>query len=220
MPGHARKLLEHIIDLGVVAVVRAENQEQVRGAVKALKEGGITAIEITFTVPNALEMIRLTREEYGDSILLGAGTVITPSDAAAAIAAGASYIVSPNTNPEIIQLCNVEGILVMPGAMTPSEVVTAWRAGADMVKIFPAEILGPAFIKALRAPLPDVPLMPTGGVSPENAAEWLAAGATALGAGGSLVDKKALATGRYEIITDRARQFIRAIRAYRKPVLV
>ncbi|MBI2191435.1 MAG: bifunctional 4-hydroxy-2-oxoglutarate aldolase/2-dehydro-3-deoxy-phosphogluconate aldolase [Planctomycetes bacterium] len=216
MAATSKKILDQIIEVGIIAVVRAETKEQVRGAVRALKEGGIPAIEITFTVPNAVEMIRLMHAEYGESILLGAGTVITPADAAAAIAAGAAYIVSPNTSQEIIHFCRGEGVPVMPGAMTPSEIVSAWSAGADLIKIFPAEILGPAFIKAIRAPLPDVRLMPTGGVTAENAAEWLAAGATALAAGGSLVDKKALASGRFEIITDKARQFVQAIQAYRK----
>jgi 2-dehydro-3-deoxyphosphogluconate aldolase/(4S)-4-hydroxy-2-oxoglutarate aldolase len=215
MPDNRKETLKHIIDCGIVAVVRAENATQVHGAVRALQEGGVDCIEITFTVPNAVQMIRSCRETYGDSILLGAGTVLTPSDAAAAIAAGACYIVSPNTNREIIQLCNGGKVAVMPGAMTPTEVVLAAQAGADMVKIFPAEILGPAYIKALRAPLPDIPLMPTGGVTAENVGEWLAAGATAVAAGGSLVDKKALSSGNFGVITEKARQFLRGIQQYR-----
>jgi 2-dehydro-3-deoxyphosphogluconate aldolase/(4S)-4-hydroxy-2-oxoglutarate aldolase len=209
-------ILKEIERIGIVAVVRAETAEQVKGAVKALLEGGISAVEITFTVPNAIEMIRQTKKEYGECVLLGAGTVLSPANAAGAMGAGAQYIVSPHTNADIIRLCNKEGIAVMPGAMTPTEVVTAWSAGADIVKLFPAEFLGPKYVKALRAPLPDVRLMPTGGVSPENVAEWLAAGATALGAGGNLVDKNALKTGKFEVITQRAREFVTAVQNYRK----
>lgn len=214
MPDKA-SILKRIEEIGIVAVVRAETAEQVKGAVKALIDGGISAVEITFTVPNAIEMIRRTKAEYGDDVLLGAGTVLSPANVAGAIGAGAQYIVSPHTSPDIIRLCNEIGVPVMPGAMTPSEVVTAWTAGADIVKLFPGEFLGPKYIKALRAPLPDVRLMPTGGVSADNAADWLAAGATALGAGGSLVDKNALKTGQFEIITEKAREFIRAIQSYR-----
>ncbi|MDA0839221.1 MAG: bifunctional 4-hydroxy-2-oxoglutarate aldolase/2-dehydro-3-deoxy-phosphogluconate aldolase [Planctomycetota bacterium] len=212
------EIVSRIKELGIVAVVRTETAEQVKGVVKALLEGGVTAIEITFTVPNAVEMIRQTRNEYGNKILLGAGTVTTPSDAAAAIGAGAEYVISPNTNREIIMLCNAFDIAVMPGAMTPTEVVSAWQAGADVIKIFPAEILGPRYIKLLKAPLPNVPLMPTGGVSPANVGEWLAAGSVAVGVGSALVDKQALATGNFGIITERAREFISAIHAYRESV--
>lgn len=215
MASQREEVLQKIIENGIVAVIRAETPEQVKGAVKALKDGGVLSMEITFTVPNAVEMIRQTHEAYGNEILLGAGTVTTPSDAAAAITAGARYIVSPNTNPEIIRLCNVLEAPVMPGAMTPTEVLNAWQAGADIVKVFPAEVLGPRYIKALRGPYPDIRLMPTGGVTAENAGEWLAVGCTVLAAGSSLVDKQAMATGEFEIISDKARQFIKAVQDFR-----
>jgi 2-dehydro-3-deoxyphosphogluconate aldolase/(4S)-4-hydroxy-2-oxoglutarate aldolase len=212
------EVVSQIKELGIVAVVRTETAEQVKGVVSALLEGGVTAIEITFTVPNAVEMIRQTRNEYGDDILLGAGTVTTPSDAAAAIGAGAEYIISPNTNLEIIKLCRELDVAAMPGAMTPTEVVSAWQAGADTIKIFPAEILGPRYIKLLKAPLPNIPLMPTGGVIPGNVGEWFAAGSVAVGVGSALVDKQALATGDFGIIADKAKEFISAIQAYRDSV--
>ncbi|MDP6113834.1 MAG: bifunctional 4-hydroxy-2-oxoglutarate aldolase/2-dehydro-3-deoxy-phosphogluconate aldolase [Planctomycetota bacterium] len=215
MPKKKQEVIGQISELGIVAVVRTETAEQVKGVVNALLEGGVIAIEITFTVPNAVEMIRQTRHEYGDDILLGAGTVTTPSNAVAAIGAGAQYIISPNTNLEIIKLCNELDIAAMPGAMTPTEVVSAWQAGADTIKIFPAEILGPRYIKLLKAPLPNVPLMPTGGVVPDNVGEWLAAGSVAVGVGSALVDKQALATGEFGIITEKAKEFLSAIQAYR-----
>ena len=216
MPAESVKIIEQIESLGIVAVVRTETAEQVKGAVKALLAGGINTVEITFTVPRAVEMLAETKKEYGDDVLLGAGTVTTPSNAAAAIGAGAQYVVSPNTNPDIIHLCCVEGIAVMPGAMTPSEVVIGWQAGAQMIKIFPGDILGPKYIKLLRAPLPDVRLMPTGGVSIENVGEWLEAGANAVGVGGKLVDKEAMKTGQFEVITEKSKQFLDAIRSYRE----
>lgn len=203
--------MARIRELKLVAVVRCTT-EQVQPVVSALLDGGVECIEITFTVPNAPAMIRESRETFADRIFLGAGTVRTLPEAEAAIAAGARFIVAPNTDLEVIALCNERDILVAPGAYTPTEVQNAWNAGADIVKLFPASAGGIAYLKALRAPIPDIPLMPTGGVSLDNAAEWLEAGAVALGVGSKLVRKDALADGTYEVIAGTAKKFLAAIR--------
>jgi len=198
----------------LVAVVRS-TAEQVEPLVNALLEGGVSAIEITFSVPNAPEVIATVKRRFGDRVLLGAGTVLDARKAADAIAAGARYIVAPNTNLDVIRLCNERDVAVAPGAFTPTEVAAAWAAGADIVKLFPAESLGIPYLKALRAPMPDIPIMPTGGVDVANAADWLRAGAFALGVGSSLVRKDALASGNYALITETARKFMAAIASAR-----
>jgi 2-dehydro-3-deoxyphosphogluconate aldolase/(4S)-4-hydroxy-2-oxoglutarate aldolase len=177
----------------------------------ALLAGGVSAIEITFTVPKAPEVIATVKRGYGDKVMLGAGTVTDPKRAEEAIAAGARYIVAPNTSLDVIRLCHERDVAVMPGAFTPTEIAAAWQAGADCVKLFPAELGGIPYLKAIRAPLPEVPIMPTGGVDVDNAAEWLRAGAIALGVGSSLVRKDALASGNYALITDTAKRFLAAI---------
>src|SRR6186713_3151545 len=184
-------ILKRVLDGGIVAVVRAESGESLAKVVRALAEGGVTAAEITFTVPNAIEVIRQVRQEVGDAVILGAGTVLDPETARAALLAGAEYIVAPSLNLEVIRLCRRYDKVVMPGAFTPTEVVAAWEAGADVVKVFPADVVGPAFFKALKGPLPQVKLMPTGGVDLTTAGEFLKAGAVCLGVGGQLVDPKA-----------------------------
>ena len=194
----------------LVAVVRCA-EEQVQPVVGALLDGGVDIIEITFTVPNAPAMIAQTAAEFGDRIFLGAGTVRDVAKAEEAIAAGACYIVAPNTNFDVIELCNARDILVAPGAYTPTEVENAWVAGADVVKLFPASIGGIPLLKSIRAPMPDVPIIPTGGVDVDNAADWLAAGAVALGVGSKLVRKDALADGNYALITETAEKFVAAI---------
>jgi 2-dehydro-3-deoxyphosphogluconate aldolase/(4S)-4-hydroxy-2-oxoglutarate aldolase len=156
-------------------------------------------------------MIAQTRATFGDRVLLGAGTVLDTKKAGDAIEAGARYIVAPNTNFAVIRFCNDRDVAVMPGALTPTEVAAAWDAGADCVKLFPAELVGIPYLKALRAPLPDIPIMPTGGVDVDNAADWLRAGAVALGVGSQLVRKDALASGNYALITETARKFLAAI---------
>ncbi|MBM4041964.1 MAG: bifunctional 4-hydroxy-2-oxoglutarate aldolase/2-dehydro-3-deoxy-phosphogluconate aldolase [Planctomycetes bacterium] len=194
----------------LVAVVRS-TAEQVRPIVDALLAGGVCCIEVTFTVPKAPEVIAAVRYGYGDKVVLGAGTVTDTKRAAEAIAAGARYIVAPNTSFEVIRLCAERDVAVMPGAFTPTEIAAAWQAGADCVKLFPAELGGIPYLKAIRAPLPEVPIMPTGGVDVGNAADWLKAGAIALGVGSNLVRKDALASGNYALITETAREFITAI---------
>src|SRR5437762_13414109 len=187
--------LKRILDGGIVAVVRAESSASLVKVVQALAEGGVGAAEVTFTVPDAIDVIRKVRRELGESVVLGAGTVLDPETARAALLAGAEYIVAPTVNLDVIRLCRRYDKAILPGAFTPTEVLSAWEAGADVVKVFPAEVVGPAFFKAVRAPLPQVRLMPTGGVNLETAAEFLRAGACCLGVGAQLVEPKAVAEG-------------------------
>jgi 2-dehydro-3-deoxyphosphogluconate aldolase/(4S)-4-hydroxy-2-oxoglutarate aldolase len=203
-------VMTRVRELGIVAVVRS-TAEQVEPTVRALLDGGVDVIEITFSVPNAPEMIAMVKREFGDRVLLGAGTVRDAAKAADAIDAGARYIVAPNTDFDVIALCAERDVAVAPGAFTPTEVENAWRAGADVVKLFPAGAVGIPYLKALRAPMPDIPIMPTGGVTVDNAADWLRAGAVALGVGSKLVLKDALAAGEYGRITETARKFLAAI---------
>jgi 2-dehydro-3-deoxyphosphogluconate aldolase/(4S)-4-hydroxy-2-oxoglutarate aldolase len=212
------KTLKRILDGGIVAVVRAESGESLVKVVRALAEGGVTAAEITFTVPDAIEVIRQVRHEVGEAVVLGAGTVLDPETARAALLAGAEYIVAPTVNVEVIRLCRRYDKVVMPGALTPTEVLTAWESGADVVKIFPADLGGPAYLKALRGPLPQVRVMPTGGVDLTTAESFLKAGACCLGVGGSLVDAKAVATADFTRIRDLASQFTAIVRRFRGPV--
>src|SRR5437763_3936171 len=209
--------LKRILDCGIVAVVRAESGDLLAQVVRALAEGGVTAAEITFTVPDAVEVIRTVRREVGDAVCLGAGTVLDPETARAALLAGAEYIVAPSLNVEVIRLCRRYDKVVMPGAFTPTEVVAAWEAGADVVKIFPADVGGPAYLKALRGPLPQVRLMPTGGVDLNTAEAFLKAGACCLGVGGSLVEPKAVAGSDFGRIRDLARQFAAIVRRTWEP---
>lgn len=209
--------LKRILDGGIVAVVRSESSESLVGVVKALAEGGVTAAEITFTVPDAVEVIRQVRRDVGDAVVLGAGTVLDPETARAALLAGAEYIVSPAVNLEVIRLCRRYDKVVMPGAFTPTEVVSAWEAGASVVKVFPADVGGPAYLKALRGPLPQVRLMPTGGVDLTTAEAFLRAGACCLGVGSSLVEPKAIAASDFSRIRDLARQYAAIVRRMREP---
>lgn len=207
--------LKRILDGGIVAVVRAESGESLVKVVRALADGGVTAAEITFTVPDAIEVIRQVRHEIGDAVVLGAGTVLDPETARAALLAGAEYIVAPSLNLEVIRLCRRYDKVVMPGAFTPTEVVAAWEAGADVVKVFPADVGGPPYLKALRGPLPQVRLMPTGGVDLNTAENFLKAGACCLGVGGSLVEPKAVSSGDFTRIRDLATQYVAIVRRFR-----
>ena len=208
-------ILKRILDGGIVAVVRADSGESLVKVVRALAEGGVTAAEITFTVPDAIDVIRQVRKEVGDAVVLGAGTVLDPETARVALLAGAEYIVAPTVNLEVIRLCRRYDKAVMPGALTPTEVLTAWEAGADIVKIFPADVGGPAYLKALRGPLPQVRVMPTGGVDLNTAESFLKAGACCLGIGGSLVEAKAVSAGDFARIGDLARQYVAIVRRFR-----
>jgi 2-dehydro-3-deoxyphosphogluconate aldolase/(4S)-4-hydroxy-2-oxoglutarate aldolase len=204
--------LRQVLECGIVAVVRSPDSRQLVEVARALADGGVTVVEITMTVPNALEVLRQVRQALGDRLLLGAGTVLDPETGRAALLAGAEYLVAPTVNVEVIRLCRRYDKLVMPGAFTPTEILTAWEAGADIVKVFPADVLGPAFFKAVRAPLPQVRLMPTGGVDLGTAADFLRAGACCLGVGGQLVEPKADAERDFDRIRDLARQYAAVVR--------
>lgn len=207
--------LRQVLDCGIVAVVRSQDSQQLVDVIRALAEGGVAVAEITMTVPGALDVIRQARQVLGDQVLLGAGTILDPETARAALLAGAEYIVSPTVNFEVIKLCQRYDKLVMPGAFTPTEILAAWEAGADIVKVFPADVVGPAFFKALRGPLPQVRLMPTGGVDLTTAAAFLKAGACCLGVGGQLVEPDAVARRDFNRIRDMAKQYVSIIKQAR-----
>lgn len=208
------KILSKITDCGLVAVVRAENSEQAVKIADACAKAGIAGIEITFTVPGAAKVIEdLAKVYQSGEIIIGAGTVMDPETARIAILAGAQYIVSPSLNFDTIKLCNRYQIPVMPGCATIREIVEAMEAGADIIKVFPGEALGATFVKAVKGPLPQAPLMPTGGVGLDNVADWIKAGCVAVGAGGNLT--AGAKKGDYQSITDIGKQFIEKIRAAR-----
>jgi 2-dehydro-3-deoxyphosphogluconate aldolase/(4S)-4-hydroxy-2-oxoglutarate aldolase len=203
-------------EVGILPVVRAPSAALAARAVDALLAGGISVFEITMTVPGAVDLIRLLVQRFKGRALVGAGTVLTARDAEACIDAGAEFVVSPGLSLATIDAAHARDVAVMPGALTPTEVITAWQAGADMVKIFPcAAVGGAAYLRALRGPLPQVKLLPTGGVNLANAAEHIAAGAAALGVGSELVDIAALAAGQDAAVTDRARALLSAVKAAR-----
>ncbi len=204
-------ILKRLIDGKVVAVVRLASGDHLVKVAEALKSGGITAIEFTIPTPNSLEMIKQASAQLGDSVIMGAGTVLDPETARAAILSGAQFIVTPALNLKTIELCQRYGKPVIPGALTPTEILTAWEAGADMVKVFPADSMGPSYIKAVLAPLPQVRLVPTGGVSADNAAQYIQAGATALGVGGKLVDQQAVSRGDWSVLTMEAERLMSAV---------
>jgi 2-dehydro-3-deoxyphosphogluconate aldolase/(4S)-4-hydroxy-2-oxoglutarate aldolase len=212
------QVLGRIIESGIVAVVRAESGASLAEVVEALVQGGVTAAEVTFTVPDALEAIRGVKAALGDRVVLGAGTVLDPETARAALLAGAEFVVSPAVNLDVIRLCRRYDKAVFPGAFTPTEVITAWEAGADVVKVFPADVGGPAYLKALRGPLPQVRLMPTGGVDLNTALDFLKAGACCLGVGSSLVDPKLIVKKDFQKIQELAGGFSAIVRQFRQGV--
>jgi 2-dehydro-3-deoxyphosphogluconate aldolase/(4S)-4-hydroxy-2-oxoglutarate aldolase len=207
--------LQRVLDSGIVAIIRATSGEQLVNVARALHEGGIDVIEVTFTVPNVLEILAAVRKDLGKKILLGAGTVLDPETCRAALLAGAEFIVSPSLNLEVIKLCKRYGKLVMPGAFTPTEIVTAWEAGADIVKLFPADCVGPNYLKALRGPLPQVRILPTGGVDLKTLPEFFKAGACAVGLGGQLVEKSAVESGNMTRIRQLAAQYVALVKQTR-----
>ncbi|MCK5812278.1 MAG: bifunctional 2-keto-4-hydroxyglutarate aldolase/2-keto-3-deoxy-6-phosphogluconate aldolase [Clostridiales bacterium] len=206
-------ILTAIKKTGVVAVIRADNEEQAYKITDACLEGGISSLEITFTVPRAHNIIESLDKKYGNDILLGAGTVLDPETARIAILSGAKYIVSPYLNTDMIKLCNRYQVPTMPGVMTIKEVVEAMEAGADILKIFPGGVFGPKIIKDIKGPLPQAQLMPTGGVSIDNVQEWIKAGAVAVGVGSSLT--KGAKTGDYDLVTKMAKEFIKKVKIAR-----
>ena len=207
--------LQRVLDGGIVAVVRAPDPAGLVDVIRALAAGGVTVAEVTLTVPNALDVIRDAKKAVGTDVLLGAGTVLDPETCRAALLAGAEFIVSPSLNLDVIRLCKRYDKLVMPGAFTPTEILTAWEAGADVVKVFPAEVVGPPFFKAMRGPLPQVRLMPTGGVDLNTATDFLKAGACCLGVGSQLVDPKLVAGKDYDALRDRAGKYVEVVRRFR-----
>ncbi|WP_441288498.1 bifunctional 4-hydroxy-2-oxoglutarate aldolase/2-dehydro-3-deoxy-phosphogluconate aldolase [Sorangium sp. KYC3313] len=210
------QIVRRIEEIGIVPVVRAPSGELAVRAARALCAGGIEVIEITMTVPDALSVMREIASRMRDHVLVGAGTVLTADAARRCIEAGAEFIVSPGLNLEVIRVAHDLGKAVFPGALTPTEVITAWNAGADTVKLFPCSAMGGAkYLRALRAPLPEVKMMPTGGVNLTTARDFIEAGAVALGVGGELVDAAALAAGKDEVLTERAREFMSVVSAAR-----
>jgi 2-dehydro-3-deoxyphosphogluconate aldolase/(4S)-4-hydroxy-2-oxoglutarate aldolase len=208
--------LERVLSSGIVAIIRAPDGSQLVEVAEALLAGGVEVMEVTFTVPQAHRVLEQVADRLGDKILLGAGTVLDTETARIAILAGAEFIVTPVVRADVIGLCRRYDKLVLPGAMTPTEVLTAWEAGGDIIKVFPSDTLGPQHLKAIGGPLPQIPLMPTGGVTLETAASFLKAGACALGVGGSLVEAKAIACGDLTRIESLARQFVRIVRETRE----
>lgn len=210
-------VIQRIKEIGLVPVVRAASADEALRAVDAIKDGGVSVLEITMTVPGALGAISEVAKRFADEVVVGAGTVLDAETARACMLAGAQFIVSPSLNLETIACCRRYGIAVLPGALTPTEVVQAWTAGADFVKVFPAGALGGAsYLKSLKAPLPQIELVPTGGVSLKTAADFIKAGASALGVGADLVDVKALRAGEAHVITERARQYVEIVREARQ----
>ncbi len=203
--------LELIRRTGVIAIMRAESSDQLLQAADAIREGGVAAIEVTMTTPRALAVIEQARGKYGQDVLFGAGTVLDAESARAAILAGAQFVVAPGLNLAAVELCRRYGVPVFPGAYTATEVLTAWQAGADMVKVFPASVGGPALIKALKAPLPQVELVPVGGVEIDNTAEFVRAGAAAVGVGSALIDQKLLDARDFAGLKERARRFVEEV---------
>ena len=211
------EVIQQIKDTGVIPVVRATTADEAMRAIDASREGGISVLEITMTVPGAIKVIEQVSKRYGKDVLVGAGTVLDPEIAEACVSSGAQFVVSPALNLETISCCRRLDVAVMPGALTPTEVVQAWNAGADFVKVFPAGAVGGAsYLKALKAPLPQIELVPTGGVTIVTAADFIRAGAAALGVGTDLVDIKALREGQAAHITERAKQFLQIVREARE----
>jgi 2-dehydro-3-deoxyphosphogluconate aldolase/(4S)-4-hydroxy-2-oxoglutarate aldolase len=213
-----QEVRQRISEIGIVPVVRATSASAAIAAADAVAKGGIPVVEITMTVPGAVGVIAELARSVGQSVLVGAGTVLNADDALKCIDAGAQFLVSPGFDLDTVKLANRSGILIMAGALTPTEVITAWKSGSDIVKIFPCGTVGGAkYIKALKGPLPQVPMVPTGGVNLSTAADFLRAGAEALGIGGELVNAAALEAGDTRTITETARQFVRIVREVKHP---
>ncbi|AEN74173.1 2-dehydro-3-deoxyphosphogluconate aldolase/4-hydroxy-2-oxoglutarate aldolase [Rhodothermus marinus SG0.5JP17-172] len=209
------EIVSELIRRGAVAVIRMSDPERLVRVVEAICEGGVTAIEITMSVPRAFQMIEEVARRLGDVALVGAGSVLDAETARLVIEAGARYVVSPVFKPEIIQTAHRYDVPALPGAFTPTEILSAHEAGADIVKVFPADVVGMGFFKAIKAPMPQLKLMPTGGVTLTNAGEWLRAGACAVGVGSALLDRAAIAEGRWEKLTENARTLMESIRQAR-----
>jgi len=210
------EIASQIEALGVVAVIRLKDPARLRAVVDAMADGGVRALEVTMTVPGAVELIRALAPTMPSGFLLGAGTVTDAATARAVIDAGASFVVGPVFRPDVIAACHERDVPAMPGCFSPTEILAAHDSGADIVKVFPATALGPQFIKDVRAPLPQVKLMPTGGVTLDNAGDWIRAGAVAVGLGSALLDAKAIEAGRFDVITANARRVVDNVAAARR----
>lgn len=200
---------------GIVAIIRMKEPEKVRAVFEAIAEGGVTVIEVTMSVPGAIDLIRQLAASLPTGCILGAGTVLDADTAARVIDAGASFVVSPVLRREVIDACQARDAAVMPGCFSPTEILDAWEAGADVVKVFPATALGPGYLKDIRGPLPQVKLMPTGGVTLDNAGDWIRAGAVAVGVGTALLDAAAVASGNYAQLRANAERIVRSVRGAR-----
>ena len=210
------EIVKQIEDLGLVPVVRASSADEAMQVIEAIKAGGVNVLEITMTVPGAVKVIEKVADKYGSEVLVGAGTVLDPETARACLLAGAQFIVSPALNLDTIALCHRYSAPICPGVLTPTEVITAWSAGVDFVKVFPCGSVGGAsYVKNLKGPFPQVNIIPTGGVSLKTAADFIKAGAAALGVGTDLVDVKAIREGNAHIVTERAREFVSIVREAR-----
>jgi 2-dehydro-3-deoxyphosphogluconate aldolase/(4S)-4-hydroxy-2-oxoglutarate aldolase len=205
-------IIRRLLACGVIAIIRADSSEQLIETTAALIEGGVDTVEVTMTTPNALQVIRETTQKFGTKLVMGVGTVLDDITARMAMDVGAQFVATPVVRPEVITICRRYGVPIMTGSYTPSEALVAHEAGSDFIKLFPAETLGPGYIKSLRAPLPQLEIIPTGGVSVENCHEFIHAGCVAIGAGSSLVSKSILQSKDWKILTDRAAAFVTAVK--------
>ncbi len=210
--------VKQVLETGIVAIVRSPDSQQLVEVARALVDGGVTVIEITMTVPHALDVIKQVRAALGDRIMLGAGTILDTETGRSAILAGAEYLVSPVLNLDLIKMCRRYDKAIMPGVFSPTEIMTAWEAGADICKVFPAEVLGPLFFKAVRGPLPQVRMMPTGGVDLNTAQKFLEAGACCLGIGSQLVEPKAVADKNFDRIRELASKYVEIVKNFRNSI--
>jgi len=209
-------VIKQLEEAGALGIIRVNQAEDLVRIAQALQDGGLTCLEITMTTPGALQAIEKASGKLNDT-LMGAGTVLDGATARQAILAGAEFLVTPTVKLDVIAMGQRYGVPVIAGAMTPTEILTAWEAGADMVKVFPANVLGPGYLKAVHGPLPQIPLVPTGGVTADNAGKFIRAGAAIVCAGGWLVDKQAVAEGHYEVLTAQARDLLKAVNEAREP---
>lgn len=211
------EVMERLHEIGAIGIIRVDSAQTCLAVVEALVNGGLTAVEVTTTIPGATEVIRQVRSKYGGTIVLGMGTVLDKTTAAKGIKAGAEFLVSPSLEKEVIDACKEHNAVSCPGTFTATEIAHAWKWGADLIKVFPASVVGPAYIKAILAPLPWVKLVPTGGVDVHNVSDFMKAGSFCVGVGGALVSSKAIAEGRFELLTSAAEELVSAIKGARAP---
>jgi len=213
-----KEICQRVLDAGIIAVIRATSADKALAAAEAISAGGVYVLEVTMTVPGALVAIAALARIAGNDLVVGAGTVLDPTAARRCLDAGAEFLVSPGFDRETVEFARSQDRLMMAGALTPSEILAAWKAGSDLVKVFPCSAVGgAAYIKALKGPLPQIPLVPTGGVDLSNVADLVRAGAAAVGVGGELVSAAALSTGDTSVITESAKKFVAAVREAREP---